>query len=125
MSSWRLKRSNSSSTSDSWGHKRFSLEGGETLIPAMSALLTKAAELGVREAVLGMAHRGRINVLAHILKKPLERIFSEFEGHVDPQVDQSSGDVKYHPRCPWQVRHAGRPGGRALPRLQPEPISRP
>lgn len=78
------------------GHKRFSLEGGETLIPVLDALLQRAAESGVNAAVLGMAHRGRLNVLAHVLQKPLTRIFEEFEGVLDPEMTQGSGDVKYH-----------------------------
>ncbi len=78
------------------GHKRFSLEGGDTLIPVLDALLERAAELGARNAVLGMAHRGRLNVLAHVLKKPLVKIFGEFEGWLDPSMTQGSGDVKYH-----------------------------
>ncbi len=78
------------------GHKRFSLEGAETLIPALDALLLRAIELGVHRAVMGMAHRGRLNVLAHVLGKPLTRIFSEFEGSLDPALSQGSGDVKYH-----------------------------
>jgi len=78
------------------GHKRFSLEGGETLVPVLDALLQRAAEQGVGEAVLGMAHRGRLNVLAHLLGKPLARIFGEFEGYLDPDMTQGSGDVKYH-----------------------------
>jgi 2-oxoglutarate dehydrogenase E1 component len=78
------------------GHKRFSVEGGETLIPVIDALLTRAAEVGVERAVLGMAHRGRLNVLAHVLGKPLTKIFSEFEGWIDPDAPQGSGDVKYH-----------------------------
>ncbi len=78
------------------GHKRFSLEGGDTLIPVLDALLDRAAEHGVRRAVLGMAHRGRLNVLAHTLQKPLTKIFGEFEGLLDPAMTQGSGDVKYH-----------------------------
>ncbi len=78
------------------GHKRFSLEGGETLVPAIDALLEKAAELGVSRAVVGMAHRGRLNVLAHVMNKPLTKIFGEFEGWLDPSMTQGSGDVKYH-----------------------------
>ena len=78
------------------GHKRFSLEGGETLIPVLDALLQRGAEQGVDQAVLGMAHRGRLNVLAHVLGKPLTRIFGEFEGYLDPDMTQGSGDVKYH-----------------------------
>ncbi|MEO6598048.1 MAG: multifunctional oxoglutarate decarboxylase/oxoglutarate dehydrogenase thiamine pyrophosphate-binding subunit/dihydrolipoyllysine-residue succinyltransferase subunit, partial [Planctomycetota bacterium] len=78
------------------GHKRFSLEGGDTLVPVLDALLEHAAEHGVRHAVLGMAHRGRLNVLAHVMKKPLTKIFGEFEGWLDPSMTQGSGDVKYH-----------------------------
>jgi len=78
------------------GHKRFSLEGSETVIPVLDALLNHAADAGITRVVLGMAHRGRLNVLAHILGKSLQRIFSEFEGHLDPQSTLGSGDVKYH-----------------------------
>jgi multifunctional 2-oxoglutarate metabolism enzyme len=78
------------------GHKRFSLEGGDTLIPVLDALLDRAAEHGVQRAVIGMAHRGRLNVLAHVLKKPFTKIFGEFEGFLDPAMTQGSGDVKYH-----------------------------
>ncbi|MBL8731691.1 MAG: multifunctional oxoglutarate decarboxylase/oxoglutarate dehydrogenase thiamine pyrophosphate-binding subunit/dihydrolipoyllysine-residue succinyltransferase subunit [Planctomycetes bacterium] len=78
------------------GHKRFSLEGGDTLIPTLDALLDRAAEVGVQTVVLGMAHRGRLNVLAHVMKKPLTKIFGEFEGFLDPSMTQGSGDVKYH-----------------------------
>ena len=78
------------------GHKRFSLEGGDTLMPTLHALLERAGEHGVERAVLGMAHRGRLNVLAHVLQKPLTRTFSEFEGWLDPDMAQGSGDVKYH-----------------------------
>src|SRR5262245_26218145 len=78
------------------GHKRFSLEGGDTLIPVLDALIEHAAASGVTRAVLGMAHRGRLNVLAHVMHKPLTRIFTEFEGHLDPELTQGSGDVKYH-----------------------------
>ena len=78
------------------GHKRFSLEGGETLVPAIDALLERAAENGLSRAVIGMAHRGRLNVLAHVMHKPLTKIFGEFEGYLDPGMAQGSGDVKYH-----------------------------
>ncbi|HLQ36679.1 MAG TPA: multifunctional oxoglutarate decarboxylase/oxoglutarate dehydrogenase thiamine pyrophosphate-binding subunit/dihydrolipoyllysine-residue succinyltransferase subunit, partial [Planctomycetota bacterium] len=78
------------------GHKRFSLEGGETLIPVLDALLDRGQGQGVVRMVLGMAHRGRLNVLAHVLGKPLTRIFAEFEGLLDPEMAQGSGDVKYH-----------------------------
>lgn len=78
------------------GHKRFSLEGSETVIPMLDRILSDAAEKGVDEVVLGMAHRGRLNVLANIMNKPYEVIFSEFEGNIDPNTTQGSGDVKYH-----------------------------
>ena len=78
------------------GHKRFSLEGGETLVPTIDALLERASEAGATRAVIGMAHRGRLNVLAHVMHKPLTKIFGEFEGYLDPSMAQGSGDVKYH-----------------------------
>ena len=78
------------------GQKRFSLEGGETTIPALDAMINTAAEYGVQEAVIGMAHRGRLNVLANILGKTYEQIFSEFEGTAIPDTTMGSGDVKYH-----------------------------
>jgi 2-oxoglutarate dehydrogenase E1 component len=78
------------------GTKRFSLEGAETLIPMLDALLEHASELGIQEIVMGMAHRGRLNVLANIIGKSYEKIFSEFEGYIDPHTIQGSGDVKYH-----------------------------
>lgn len=78
------------------GQKRFSLEGGENTIPALQALINKAAELDVQEVVIGMAHRGRLNVLSNILGKTYEQIFTEFEGNVNPDVTMGDGDVKYH-----------------------------
>ena len=78
------------------GQKRFSLEGGESVIPLLDEVLTASAEGGLDEVVIGMAHRGRLNVLANIVGKPYEKIFSEFEGHLDPKSTQGSGDVKYH-----------------------------
>jgi 2-oxoglutarate dehydrogenase E1 component len=78
------------------GHKRFSLEGCEATIPLLDRILNDAARSGVREAVIGMAHRGRLNVLANTVRKSLAQIFSEFEGNVDPDSTQGSGDVKYH-----------------------------
>ncbi|HLF41566.1 MAG TPA: multifunctional oxoglutarate decarboxylase/oxoglutarate dehydrogenase thiamine pyrophosphate-binding subunit/dihydrolipoyllysine-residue succinyltransferase subunit, partial [Acidimicrobiia bacterium] len=78
------------------GHKRFGLEGAESLIPMLDALLTEATKVGVEEAVLGMAHRGRLNVLANIVGKSYRQIFREFEGNLDPTSTQGSGDVKYH-----------------------------
>src|SRR5690606_15404168 len=78
------------------GQKRFSLEGGESLIPLLDEVLQASAEAKLHEVVIGMAHRGRLNVLANIVGKPYEQIFSEFEGHIDPKSTQGSGDVKYH-----------------------------
>jgi 2-oxoglutarate dehydrogenase E1 component len=78
------------------GQKRFSLEGGESLIPLLDEVLQASAEVDMDEVVIGMAHRGRLNVLANIVGKPYEQIFSEFEGHIDPSSTQGSGDVKYH-----------------------------
>ncbi|WP_018351129.1 multifunctional oxoglutarate decarboxylase/oxoglutarate dehydrogenase thiamine pyrophosphate-binding subunit/dihydrolipoyllysine-residue succinyltransferase subunit [Longispora albida] len=78
------------------GQKRFSLEGGESLIPLLDEVLSDSARAGLDEVVIGMAHRGRLNVLANIVGKPYEKIFSEFEGFMDPKTTQGSGDVKYH-----------------------------
>ncbi len=78
------------------GHKRFSLEGCEALIPLLDRVLNHAAQDGVAEAIIGMAHRGRLNVLANTIGKPLAQIFKEFEGNADPDSTQGSGDVKYH-----------------------------
>ncbi|TCJ12397.1 2-oxoglutarate dehydrogenase E1 component [Flaviaesturariibacter flavus] len=78
------------------GQKRFSLEGGETTIAALDAMINTGAEVGVQEVVIGMAHRGRLNVLANIMGKTYEHIFSEFEGTAIPDQTMGSGDVKYH-----------------------------
>jgi 2-oxoglutarate dehydrogenase E1 component len=78
------------------GHKRFSLEGGEGLIVILDRLLEQAAAAGVEEVVLGMAHRGRLNVLTQIAGVPPESVFTEFQGSRDPYLTQGSGDVKYH-----------------------------
>jgi 2-oxoglutarate dehydrogenase E1 component len=78
------------------GQKRFSLEGGETTIPALDAIIEKAAESSVEEIVIGMAHRGRLNVLANIMGKTYENIFNEFEGNAMPTLSFGDGDVKYH-----------------------------
>src|SRR5213593_346107 len=78
------------------GQKRFSLEGGEALVPLLDTLVEESARLEVAEMVLGMAHRGRLNVLAHVLKKPYEMIFAEFEGAPLPDDILGDGDVKYH-----------------------------
>ena len=78
------------------GQKRFSLEGAETLVPMLDALSSAAADAGMTDVVLGMAHRGRLNVLANVLGKSYAQIFREFEGELDPASTQGSGDVKYH-----------------------------
>ncbi len=78
------------------GQKRFSLEGSETVIPLLDAVLDKAAEYELDEVVLGMPHRGRLNVLANVVGKPYSQIFREFEGNLDPGQAHGSGDVKYH-----------------------------
>ncbi len=78
------------------GQKRFSLEGGESVIPMLDAVLTGAADASLDEVVIGMAHRGRLNVLANIVGKSYGQIFREFEGNIDPRSVQGSGDVKYH-----------------------------
>lgn len=78
------------------GHKRFSLEGSETIISAMDYILTLAARDDVEEIVIGMAHRGRLNMLANIIGKSLQEIFSEFEDITDIDSVEGSGDVKYH-----------------------------
>ncbi|MBI1733700.1 MAG: 2-oxoglutarate dehydrogenase E1 component [Candidatus Rokubacteria bacterium] len=78
------------------GQKRFSLEGGEALIALLDTLVEEGARRGVAEMVLGMPHRGRLNVLAHVLEKPYETIFAEFEGAPLPEDVQGDGDVKYH-----------------------------
>ncbi|MCB1190985.1 MAG: 2-oxoglutarate dehydrogenase E1 component [Leptospiraceae bacterium] len=78
------------------GQKRFSLEGGESTIPAIDALINKGTELGIKEFVIGMAHRGRLNVLANIIGKSYEFIFNEFEGGPEGSLHMGGGDVKYH-----------------------------
>jgi 2-oxoglutarate decarboxylase len=78
------------------GQKRFGLEGGESTIVALRTILDVASDQGTKEAVIGMAHRGRLNVLANVVGKSYNDIFSEFEGNLDPESVQGSGDVKYH-----------------------------
>jgi 2-oxoglutarate dehydrogenase E1 component len=79
-----------------YGGKRFSLEGGESLILALETLVQDSERRGVKELVMGMAHRGRLNVLANILNKPLDVIFNEFQGNFAPDSVGGNGDVKYH-----------------------------
>ena len=78
------------------GQKRFGLEGAESAIPILDAILEAAADAGLDGAVMGMPHRGRLNVLTNIVGKSYDQLFKEFEGQVDPESMQGSGDVKYH-----------------------------
>ncbi|WP_456853048.1 multifunctional oxoglutarate decarboxylase/oxoglutarate dehydrogenase thiamine pyrophosphate-binding subunit/dihydrolipoyllysine-residue succinyltransferase subunit [Geodermatophilus sp. SYSU D00742] len=78
------------------GQKRFSLEGGESVIPLLDEVLIAGTDHGLDEVAIGMAHRGRLNVLANVLGKSYAKIFGEFEGNIDPGTVQGSGDVKYH-----------------------------
>jgi 2-oxoglutarate decarboxylase len=78
------------------GQKRFSLEGGESLIPVLDEVLLAGTDHGLDEVAIGMPHRGRLNVLANVLGKSYAKIFGEFEGNIDPGTVQGSGDVKYH-----------------------------
>jgi 2-oxoglutarate dehydrogenase E1 component len=75
--------------------KRFGLEGCETLVPGMKALIDRSVDYGVKDIIIGMPHRGRLNVLSNVVRKPNESIFSEFSGSTEPS-DEGSGDVKYH-----------------------------
>ncbi len=79
------------------GTKRFGLDGGETTIPALEQLIKRGSQLGLKEVVIGMAHRGRLNVLANFMQKPYAAIFAEFQGNpANPEDVQGSADVKYH-----------------------------
>ncbi|MFT5165455.1 MAG: 2-oxoglutarate dehydrogenase E1 component [Saprospiraceae bacterium] len=90
------------------GQKRFSLEGGETTIAAIDAIINKAADDKVEEVIIGMAHRGRLNVLANIMGKTYEQIFNEFEGTAVPDLSFGDGDVKYHLGFSSQVETLGK-----------------
>jgi 2-oxoglutarate dehydrogenase E1 component len=78
------------------GQKRFSLEGGESAMVILDELLERGAESGIQEIVIGMAHRGRLNVLTNLVGKSMAQIFGEFEGNINPEMAQGTGDVKYH-----------------------------
>ncbi|SHF22270.1 2-oxoglutarate dehydrogenase E1 component [Desulfacinum infernum DSM 9756] len=93
---WRANRFEQFLHKTYLGQKRFSLEGAETLVPMLDGLVRKAAALGCETLVLGMAHRGRLNVQVNVLGKPLEAIFAEFEESCDTEAETGSGDVKYH-----------------------------
>ena len=111
------------------GQKRFGLEGAESTIVLLDAVLSEAATEGLEAAVMGMAHRGRLNVLANIVGKSYREIFREFEGDLDPESVQGSGDVKYHKgasgvfveppgpirsRCRWRrTRRTSKPSTRS------------
>ncbi|MBC8032924.1 MAG: 2-oxoglutarate dehydrogenase E1 component [Chitinophagaceae bacterium] len=101
------------------GQKRFSLEGGESTIPALDAIINTAAASGVQEVVLGMAHRGRLNVLANILGKTYEQIFTEFEGTAVIDQTMGSGDVKYH--LGFRAEHTTPDGKKVNLQLCPNP----
>lgn len=101
------------------GQKRFSLEGGETTIPALDAIVNKAAEDGVEEIAIGMAHRGRLNVLVNLLGKTYEQVFSEFEGNATPDLTMGDGDVKYHLGYSSEIATAG--GKKVHLKLAPNP----
>ncbi len=100
------------------GQKRFSLEGAESLIPALDAVMEKGSELGVEEFIIGMPHRGRLNVLTNIMRKPFEDVFSEFEGK---EFDEEGllGDVKYH--LGYSVRRKTSKGKEVKLTLTPNP----
>ena len=101
------------------GQKRFSLEGGETLIPVLDAIVHRGPSLGVKEFVIGMAHRGRLNVLANILQKPFAEIFNEFQDNHLPDAVDGDGDVKYHMGFSAEV--ATPDGGTVHVSLSPNP----
>ena len=99
---WLVERLNSAEAFERFlatkyvGTKRFGLEGAESAIPILDVILESVADAKMDGAVLGMAHRGRLNVLANVMGKSYDQIFQEFEGHIDPSSVQGSGDVKYH-----------------------------
>ncbi len=101
--------------------KRFSLEGGESLIAILHELVEKGAATGVEEIVLGMPHRGRLNVLVNVLRKPYEMVLAEFEGSLLAREATGDGDVKYHLGYSRDHTTAGRPQSPPLAQLQPEP----
>jgi multifunctional 2-oxoglutarate metabolism enzyme len=101
------------------GHKRFSLEGAESVVPMLDALMSAASDDGVAEVVLGMPHRGRLNILANVIGKSYGQIFREFEGELDPMSAQGSGDVKYHVGAVG--KHASPSGNEVLVTLASNP----
>ncbi len=103
------------------GQKRFSLEGGESVIALLDRVLSRAANEGLDEVCVGMPHRGRLNVLANIAGKSYAQIFREFEGTQDPRSVQGSGDVKYHLGTEGKFTSEEGAPDEGLPRGQPEP----
>ena len=101
------------------GQKRFSLEGAEVLIPALHFIVDASVENSVQDIVIGMSHRGRLNVLANILNKPAVEIFSEFEDIQSQNIYGGSGDVKYHRG--YQIDHIHEDGKHVLINLVPNP----
>jgi 2-oxoglutarate dehydrogenase E1 component len=101
------------------GQKRFSLEGSETLIPILDAIVEKSADGGVREIILGMAHRGRLSVLVNIIGKPYEEVFHEFEDNFLPNSMDGDGDVKYH--LGFSADHTSARGNKIHVSLSPNP----
>jgi 2-oxoglutarate dehydrogenase E1 component len=100
------------------GQKRFGLEGGESTIAGLDAIINKSADLGVKEAMIGMAHRGRLNVLANIMHKSYESIFDGFEGNVPNEI-HGDGDVKYH--LGYSSKHISPNGSEISLKLAPNP----
>lgn len=101
------------------GQKRFSLEGGECLIPALDFILEASSSFGAEEVIIGMAHRGRLNVLANIIGKTYSQIFNEFEGKTIPDLSFGSGDVKYHLGFSSQIQTSS--GKKLQLKLAPNP----
>lgn len=101
------------------GHKRFSLEGAESVIPMLDVMLNHAGSYGVEEVFFGMAHRGRLNVLVNTLGKSYSKIFAEFDGNIDPSTFHGSGDVKYH--LGTTGKHVGPDGNEIKLDLLPNP----
>ena len=106
------------------GQKRFGLEGAESTIVALQTILDVAADEGIKEAVIGMAHRGRLNVLANVVGKSYNDIFSEFEGNLDPESVQGSGDVKYHKGARGEFKNPRGATDRRLDGVESRPTSK-
>ncbi|MGY1653058.1 multifunctional oxoglutarate decarboxylase/oxoglutarate dehydrogenase thiamine pyrophosphate-binding subunit/dihydrolipoyllysine-residue succinyltransferase subunit [Geodermatophilus sp. SYSU D01119] len=103
------------------GQKRFSLEGGESVIPILDEVLIAGTDHGLDEVAIGMAHRGRLNVLANVLGKSYSKIFGEFEGNIDPGTVQGSGDVKYHLGAEGTFANPFKPGAEIAVSLASNP----